>query len=149
VDDDGTTHPIDSADVNDYIREIAGEAFTAKDFRTWVGTVNCAMILAQSDAAETAAERKQRVADAIKEVANRLGNTPTVCRKCYVHPEIITAYSDEGTLKMVTTVKARGGLLPEERFVISLLRKRAKEGLEGRTMRQLKRSIRARKGQAA
>jgi len=149
VDDDGSAHPVDSSDVNAYIQDIAAEAFTAKDFRTWVGTVNCAMVLAQTETAETAAERKQRVTDAIKEVAQRLGNTPTVCRKCYVHPEIISAYTDSGALKIVTTVKARAGLLSEERFVVTLLRKRAKEGVGGTTVRQLKRSLRERKSQAA
>ena len=149
LDDDGNPHPVDSSDVNDYIREIAGEAFTAKDFRTWVGTVNCARVLSHAVEAATAAERKQRVAEAIKEVAHRLGNTPAVCRKCYVHPEILTAYDDEGRLKIPAARKASTGLLPEERFVLNLLRRRAKEGDAGRTARQLKRSLSAGKSAAA
>jgi len=86
VADDGTPHDVESSDVNAYIREISGDDFTAKDFRTWVGTVHCAVVLAASRPGETAAERKTILLDAIKEVAARLGNTPAVCRKSYIHP---------------------------------------------------------------
>lgn len=149
LDDEGNPHPVDSSDVNAYIRDVAGEAFTAKDFRTWVGTVNCTQILSNAAEAESAGERKQRVVDAIKEVAQRLGNTPAVCGKCYVHPEILAAYDDKGRLTTPAARKTSGGLLPEERFVLTLLRKRMKEGNAGRTVRQLKRSLRPGKSAAA
>lgn len=149
VDDDGTAHAIDSADVNEYIREISGDEFSAKDFRTWLGTVTCATMLCGLEAAETQTERKQRVADVIKDVAKRLGNTPAVCRKCYVHPDVVDAYLESGSLQLQENVRHTEGLVEEERFVLALLRERAKEGESGRTMRQLQQSLRGRKKKAA
>ena len=150
LDDDDQTHSIDSADVNAYIREISGEEFTAKDFRTWVGTVTCAMLLAQKEqAVETQTDRKARVASVIKDVARRLGNTPAVCRKCYVHPDIVDSYMESG--RLIAARKARGaaGLLPEEHFVVALLRERASQTDSERTVRQLQRSLKGRKKKAA
>lgn len=98
VGDDGETHAIDSSDVNDYIRQISGDDFSAKDFRTWAGTAACAALLADSSDAQTQAQRKQRVADVIRDVARRLGNTPAVCRACYVHPYVIERYMERGRL---------------------------------------------------
>ena len=100
VDDEGVTHRVDSADVNAYLHEITGEEFTAKDFRTWAGTVACALALSAlehgSDGA-SASELKRRLAVVITDVAKVLGNTPAVCRKCYVHPAVIERYLDTGT----------------------------------------------------
>jgi DNA topoisomerase-1 len=149
VDDDGTTGAIDSSDVNEYIREISGEEYSAKDFRTWLGTVTCAMLLAQAEMAQSAADRKQRVVNAIKDVAQRLGNTPAVCRKCYVHPHVLEAYMEGGRLDIGRKVRHTAGLLDEERFVLALLRERAKETDAGRTMRQLQQSVKGRKKKAA
>lgn len=149
IDDDGTSRAIDSSDVNEYIRDISGDEFSAKDFRTWLGTVTCAMLLAQEEAAETVTDRKQRVVNVIKDVANRLGNTPAVCRKCYVHPYVLEAYMEGGRLDLGRKVRHTAGLLPEERFVLALLRERAKETDAGRTMRQLQQSLRGRKKKAA
>ncbi|HEY8314616.1 MAG TPA: DNA topoisomerase IB [Candidatus Baltobacteraceae bacterium] len=143
VDDDGGTHEIDSADVNDYIRDISGEDFSAKDFRTWLGTLTCALLLASSEAAETATDRKQRVVSAIKEVALRLGNTPAVCRKCYVHPDIVDVYLEDGKLDVGAKARKSAGLFPEERAVLAVLAKRARESDAQRTQRQLRRSLRA------
>jgi DNA topoisomerase-1 len=92
LDDDGQTRAIDSADVNQYIRDISGEDFSAKDFRTWLGTVTCASLLAQTPPPETAAERKSCVKAVIGDVARRLGNTAAICRKCYIHPHLLDAY---------------------------------------------------------
>ena len=92
VDSDGTHHTVDSADVNDYLREISGQYFTAKDFRTWAGTVLATMMLQQFEAFESATQAKKNVVEAIKAVAARLGNTPSVCRKCYVHPAVLDCY---------------------------------------------------------
>ena len=95
--ENGELHPIHSDDVNDYLHEITGQEFTAKDFRTWAGTVLAACALADAGLAENEAQAKKHVVAAIKAAANHLGNTPAVCRKSYVHPAVITAYLD-GTL---------------------------------------------------
>jgi DNA topoisomerase-1 len=92
VDEDGERHSIDSADVNEYLREISSQDFTAKDFRTWSGTVFACMLLREFEAFDSATQAKKNVVTAIKEVAMRLGNTPSVCRKCYVHPAVLESY---------------------------------------------------------
>jgi len=146
LDDSGARQSIDSSDVNAYIREIAGEDFSAKDFRTWVGTVSCATILGAMEPFDSATSAKSNVVAAIKEVAARLGNTPAVCRKCYVHPAVVEAYQ-EGTLAVRPPQGERrgAGLRSEERAVLSLLEKRAGEGDRGHTMRRLRASLRARR----
>ena len=92
LDHDGNRHSVDSQDVNDYLREITGEHFTAKDFRTWAGSVLANELLQQFEPFTTASQAKKNVVQAIKNVAERLGNTPSVCRKCYVHPAVLEAY---------------------------------------------------------
>ena len=92
VDPDGTVHSVDSSDVNEYLREITGQHFTAKDFRTWAGSVLACVMLGEFEAANSVTEAKRNVVQAIKEVAKRLGNTPSVCRKCYVHPAVLENY---------------------------------------------------------
>lgn len=152
IDDDGVARTIDSSDVNEYIREIAGEDFSAKDFRTWLGTVTCATLLAaqeQEQELQGQTERKARVNAVIKEVAQRLGNTAAVCRKCYVHPDVVDAYMESGRLDFRRKVRHTKGLLPEELFVLALLRERAKDTDVSRTSRQLQQSLRARKKKAA
>ena len=94
VDEDGNVQDVDSADVNEYLREIAGEDFTAKDFRTWAGTVLAALALQEFETFDSQTQAKKNVVRAIERVAERLGNTPSVCRKCYVHPVILDAYLD-------------------------------------------------------
>ncbi len=125
LDEDGATHAIDSSDVNEYIREISGEEFSAKDFRTWVGTVTCAMLLAGDAIEEIQSDRKQRVVAVIKDVAKRLGNTPVICRKCYVHPAIVEAYLEQGLLVPARTRRSREGLADEELLVLALLQERS------------------------
>jgi DNA topoisomerase I len=125
VEDSGAVHAIDSSDVNDYIKDVSGGEFTAKDFRTWVGTVQCALMLAEREEAPTQSERKRALSEVIAQVAKRLGNTPAVCRKSYIHPEIIAAYTEDGTLGQKVRGKPAKGLLPEERFVVSFLKRRA------------------------
>jgi DNA topoisomerase-1 len=90
--DDGSIRPITSSDVNDYLRELTGEDISAKDFRTWAGTVLAAITLSEFEAVDSEAAAKRNVRSAIESVASRLGNTPTICRKCYVHPEILNCY---------------------------------------------------------
>ena len=98
VDEDGARRPVTSGDVNDYLREASGGAdITAKDFRTWAGTVLASMALGEFEKVDSAALAKKNVKAAIESVAKRLGNTVTICRKCYVHPQVISSYLD-GTL---------------------------------------------------
>lgn len=137
VDDDGAIHAIDSNDVNAYIKAISGGDFTAKDFRTWVGTVQCALLLAEREYAPTQSERKHALNEVLAAVAERLGNTPAVCRKSYVHPEIIAAYTEDGTIGQRVRGKPARGLLPEERFVVNFLKRREREGDAVRTARKL------------
>jgi DNA topoisomerase-1 len=94
VDDAGERHSIASDDVNAYLRAIAGEDFTAKDFRTWAGTVLAARTLAALGRAESEVEAKRRIVRAVETVAGHLGNTPAVCRACYIHPAVLEAYQD-------------------------------------------------------
>jgi DNA topoisomerase I len=98
VDEDDARQVIDSADVNAYLREITGEDFTAKDFRTWAGTVLAAGQLAAAASFSTARQAKRNIVKAIEAVARRLGNTKAVCRKSYIHPAIFDAYLDGTTI---------------------------------------------------
>jgi DNA topoisomerase-1 len=95
VDADGQTHVVSSHDVNGYIHDAVGGDFTAKDFRTWAGSLMAAQLLAACERAESQAQHKHVVADCVKRVASRLGNTPAVCRSSYIHPEVIAAYADD------------------------------------------------------
>ena len=101
VDEDGKRQPISSSDVNDYLREITGQDVTAKDFRTWAGTVLASMALAEFEAVDSESRRKKNIKAAIESVAKRLGNTPTICRKCYVHPRVLDSYLDGTMLKSI------------------------------------------------
>lgn len=92
LDDEGQARTIDSADVNEYLREVSGGEFTAKDFRTWAGTVLTSMALREFEPFESETQAKKNVVQAVKEVARRLGNTPAVCRKCYLHPGVLECY---------------------------------------------------------
>jgi len=94
VDESGAQHDVNSSDVNDYIREISGESFSAKDFRTWHGTVLAARTLLDMGPAETQTAAKKNIVDAIKQVASHLGNTVAVSRKYYIHPMILDAYTN-------------------------------------------------------
>jgi DNA topoisomerase-1 len=130
VDEAGELQAVDSGDVNDYLREIAGDDFTAKDFRTWAGTVLAAEALKGVEAVETEAAAKHKVVEAIEQVARSLGNTAAICRKCYVHPAIIESYLDGSFLDALKerapgrTGNRKHGLPPEEAAVMALLRKR-------------------------
>lgn len=104
IDEDGQRQGIESGDVNEYLREITGEDFTAKDFRTWAGTVLAAQTLQEFEAYETQTQAKKNIVNAVEQVAERLGNTPAICRSCYIHPTILEAYLD-GSL--ITTLRQR------------------------------------------
>jgi DNA topoisomerase-1 len=99
LDDDGKVHDVASTDVNEYLREITGQEFTAKDFRTWAGTALAAQALEEFEDFDTKAAAKRNITKAIEHVAERLGNTKAVCRKCYIHPAVIDAYLDRSLLE--------------------------------------------------
>ena len=125
-DDEGVIRQVSSADVNDYIRSIAGAEVTAKDFRTWAGTVLAAMALREFEPVEAEAAAKRNVRRAIEKVAARLGNTPAICRKCYVHPQVLTAYLDgklAGLLEKAPdkALKRASAALPAEEAATLLL----------------------------
>jgi DNA topoisomerase-1 len=92
IEADGSRRTVDAADVNDYLREITSQQFTAKDFRTWAGTVLACAMLREFESFASETEAKKNVVRAIASVAERLGNTPSVCKKCYVHPAVIACY---------------------------------------------------------
>jgi DNA topoisomerase-1 len=124
VDEDGERRVVHSDDVNEYLHEIAGEEFTAKDFRTWAGTIYCALCLLECEACDRESEAKKNVVQAIRTVSERLGNTPTVCRKCYVHPAVIDSYLD-GTMRDLLGNNGEATALGEdESAVMRLLRQR-------------------------
>ncbi|MFC0384462.1 DNA topoisomerase IB [Muricoccus vinaceus] len=125
--EDGTLHDVSSGDVNEYLREISGRDITAKDFRTWAGTVMAALALREFEAFDSQAAAKRNIRAAIERVSSRLGNTPTVCRKCYVHPDLLDGYM-EGQLVLEMAERAEEelreeieDLRPEEAAVLALL----------------------------
>jgi len=133
VDEAGVRRSVDSSDVNGYLREIAGSDVSAKDFRTWAGTVLAAMALSAIGPFKNKTEAKINLRRAIEGVANRLRNTATICRKCYIHPEIIRCYM-EGTLPVIRAGEHRSirfGLPREERAVLRLIEGRLKPRRHG------------------
>jgi len=151
LDDDGKPQDIKSEDVNAYLYEIVGGDFTAKDFRTWAGTVLAAVALKEMEKFDTKAQAKKNVVQAIETVAARLGNTPSVCRKCYVHPAIVNSYLEGEMLRTARQRAEReigkdlGRLPPEEAAVLTLLQQRTAleaNGGAGLLQKQLKASLR-------
>ena len=130
LDDDDQLQTIDSSDVNAYLQEITGNDFTAKDFRTWAGTVLAAQALAAFEEFDSESRAKANIVNAIESVAARLGNTRTVCRKCYVHPAVIDAYLEGETVQTIRQradreiAESLNALPPEEAAVLTLLRER-------------------------
>jgi DNA topoisomerase-1 len=138
VGEDGEPHKIDSDDVNAYLRGIAGQEFTAKDFRTWAGTVLAAQSLASCEPVANERFAKKNVSAAIASVAERLGNTPAVCRKAYVHPAILEGYLD-GELARALRRRAEREprdhptLREEEQQVLRFLERRLAKGSRVKT----------------
>jgi DNA topoisomerase I len=124
VDDEGERQSVTSADVNAYLKEASGAPITAKDFRTWGGTLLAASVLAAAGPAASPTAAKAELAAAVRQVAASLGNTPAICRKCYVHPEVVSAYLDAGLVLDLAGTPARG-LRPEEAAVMAFLASRA------------------------
>lgn len=135
IDDAGNYQSIGSADVNDYLREITGQDFTAKDFRTWAGTVLAATELVEIGAFTSQTAAKKNIVQAIKTVASHLGNRPATCRKYYVHPAILEAYLAE-TLHPIMQQYAASleedthALRPEELAVVALLEQQLLQQIE-------------------
>ncbi|GAC1307914.1 MAG: DNA topoisomerase IB [Vulcanimicrobiaceae bacterium] len=145
LDDAGEPQPIASDDVNAYLREATGGDFSAKDFRTWAATVTCASELQAAGPAETQAQAKQNVVAALAATAKRLGNTPAVCRKAYVHPTIVERYLDERRLDLpkLRATRKPGGLDLEERRVLAFLEAACRRDESDARLRQLERSVAA------
>ena len=126
LDETGEPQPVNSSDVNDYLREISGEEFTAKDFRTWAGTLLAARHLAALEPLELGAHGKSAVVSAAQMVAEHLGNTPAICRKCYIHPAVLNAHLDEDLYQVWLAQQNRNGkesgaLSPEEKVLLKFL----------------------------
>ncbi|WP_019833050.1 DNA topoisomerase IB [Sphingomonas sp. PR090111-T3T-6A] len=129
LDEEGARHDVGSEDVNDYLREISGTSITAKDFRTWAGTVLAATALSRCETCESLVAAKQNIRDVIAQIAAELGNTPTICRKCYIHPHVLDAYLAAETILRAPSKKApkaKEGIFmtAEEEAVIAFLRRK-------------------------
>ena len=124
-DESGDRHFVDSGDVNDYLQEITNQDFTAKDFRTWYGTLLAAIELDELGEFDSQKQAKKNVTQAIKDVARQLGNRPATCRKYYVHPAIIEAYQDGSLLSLMSKTaeqeSAVDQLNPEENVVLEII----------------------------
>ena len=101
VDEAGNPHTLDSGDINEYLRQITGQEFTAKDFRTWAGTVLAAREFAAAGTWTSESDKKRKIVAAVKQVAKQLGNRPATCRKYYIHPAIVEAYSQGSLLDAI------------------------------------------------
>jgi DNA topoisomerase-1 len=125
LDENEDPQPISSADVNEYLRLIADQDFTAKDFRTWAGTVLAACYLSNLHEYDPEAAPKAEMIRAVESVSKQLGNTPTICRKCYIHPSLLGAFQDrrlfERWMKENTDVTPVAGLSPEETALLGFL----------------------------
>jgi DNA topoisomerase I len=130
IDEQGNCQDVTSSDVNEYLKAITGKDITAKDFRTWAGTVLAAMTLSELQSFDNAAQAKRNLRSAIEKVSARVGNTPTICRKCYIHPEVLNSYIDGNlVLEVKSQVEnelrsAVENMKPEEAAVLALLRGR-------------------------
>lgn len=155
VDDEGETHSIDSSDVNDYLRAITGEDYTAKDFRTWSGTVLAALALQEFEKFDSETQAKKNIVRAIESVAEKLGNTPTVCRKCYVHPVVLDAYLDGTVLEVMRErteqelTEDLHALQPEEAAVLAMLQQRLRHEQEEAMKREKARAAAPKKAARA
>jgi DNA topoisomerase-1 len=132
LDPDGNGIPVGSSDVNEYLREVTEDDFSAKDFRTWAGTVRCAAELAGAEVARSQMRRNRVVLAAVDAVAEELGNTRSVCRNCYIHPDVIDGYAD-GSLRAAFQRRSSTGssklraLRADERFALQYLKSRARK----------------------
>jgi DNA topoisomerase-1 len=127
IDDNNERRTIDSGMVNEYIKELSGADFTAKDFRTWAGTVNAFLAFKEAGVAETDTASKKNVVEALDKVAHQLGNTRTVCKKYYVHPVIISLYETKGIQKYfdqldeISVDDNKADLTQDEKMIMKIL----------------------------
>lgn len=121
-DGQGRHKSIGSADINNYLKTITYQDFTAKDFRIWAGSVNALRAFRQSESPKTERESKHRIIEVLDEVASKLGNTRTICKKYYVHPNVIAAYLN-GSIWKYTSTRPSSGFSSEESALIRLLKK--------------------------
>ncbi|ANW05402.1 DNA topoisomerase IB [Bradyrhizobium icense] len=155
IDEQGNCQDVTSTDVNEYLKAITGKDITAKDFRTWAGTVLAAMTLSELQSFDNAAQAKRNLRSAIEKVSARLGNTPTICRKCYIHPEVLNSYLDGNlVLEIKSQVEnelrsAVENMKPEEAAVLALLRGRLAKQAEQSGRTDLKESSSKRRAHAA
>ena len=144
VNNEGKYCSVTSEDVNAYLKQIAGAEFSTKDFRTWAGTVLAADALGEFDRFESQSQANKNIVQAIGSVAKRLGNTQAVCRKCYIHPGVISCYRDG--VRIGSSGSGRGrqqtllGLSPRETALLRLLQQPLKEGNETKTTSRRRRS---------
>ena len=122
LDENGNALRVTSTDVNDYLRSLTGREVTAKDFRTWAGTVLAANLLHEIGKPDSATAAKRQIREALHQVAARLGNTVAICRKCYVHPSVLEAYT-AGALRLRRLAPKEGALRPEERATLRFLQR--------------------------
>lgn len=130
IDDNNEPVSVSSTEVNDYLQTITSDHFTAKDFRTWAGTVLAVFALQEFQQFDSDVQAKKNIVQAIENVAKKLGNTPSVCRKCYVHPEVFNAYLEGSLIKIIKEraeqemVEELADLTPEEAAVLAFLQER-------------------------
>ncbi|KFG66849.1 DNA topoisomerase IB [Microvirga sp. BSC39] len=154
LDENGEQQSVTSADVNSYLKEITGREITAKDFRTWAGTVLAALALAEFEEFDSDAKAKKNIRAAIEKVSARLGNTPSICRKCYVHPEVFSSYLDgELLLEVKEEIETElreelPSLKPEEAAVLTLLQERLSREVKKQEEAKPARKRRASSGKA-
>jgi DNA topoisomerase I len=152
--ENGETHSIGSVDVNAYIREISGHDFTAKDFRTWNGTVLSVDALCKMEPCSSISQRRKNIVKAIETVAGHLGNTVAVCRKCYIHPAVIDAYAADTLDRNMKRGSRTAGLSAHESAVLRFLRRSLKqpsslsEDLRKSLLNRRKRNVRVRRSLA-
>jgi DNA topoisomerase-1 len=130
IDDAGVRRPVGSSDINDYLREASGADFTAKDYRTWAGSVLALGALRRIEPQPGERHVHTHVVETVKEVAATLRNTPAVCRRCYIHPAVLDAF-EAGELHTLPKVRTRHGLKADEAAFAALLRREARRARRG------------------
>jgi DNA topoisomerase-1 len=142
TDDDGKIKPITPRDVNEYIKAVAGPEFSAKDFRTWGGSLLAAIRLAEAGQTDSERQAKRNVVQVVKQVAEHLGNTPSVCRSCYIHPAVLERYSEGVTLETFRPRRTRRiqrlqpEYEPEELALLKLLRAESRAAQTSQSQRR-------------
>lgn len=130
VDDEGERHTVDSSEINEYLKKLTGEDVTAKDFRTWGGTVYAAQNLYQEGEFSSKTEKEKKISQAVKQVSKHLGNTTTVCRTYYIHPTVIESYEKKELIPYFTDIRrdysTGSGLTLNEYSVHRLIKKNSK-----------------------